>query len=241
MSENQAASPASRPSWPKLLGGLALLAALVAIGSQAGAYVDDFRAWVDGLGPAGPIVYGVVYAIAVVAAAPASLLTIAAGAAFGVWTGAVVVYVGAVVGSTVAFLIARYFARDAVARRIAGRESFAAIDRAVGEEGLKIVFLLRLSPVFPFNLLNYALGVTGVRLRDYVIGALGMIPGTFLYVYIGSLTTEVAAAASGAEQGRIVLNVVGFLATLVVTVLVARIARNALRQAGATVPEAEEA
>ncbi len=214
---------------------LALLLLLVGAGRQLGAELDAFRTWVKELGVLGPLVFAAVYAIAVVAAAPASLLTIAAGGIFGIGVGAVTVYLGAVVGSGAAFLVARYLAREAVARRIEKRPSFAAIDRAVGERGLKIVFLLRLSPVFPFNLLNYALGLTRVRFRDYMLGALGMIPGTFLYVYIGSLSTEVAVASGGgAEYGRLALQVVGGVATLVVTVLVTRIARNALRAAGAT-------
>lgn len=217
---------------------LALLAALFLLGRQAGMYIEDFRATIEGLGWTAPIVFIIAYALAVVIAAPASLLTIAAGAVFGVVQGAVAVYIGAVLGSSAAFLIARYLARDQVARRIQGNPSFAAIDRAVGEQGLKIVFLLRLSPVFPFNLLNYALGLTRVSLADYLVGALGMIPGTFLYVYIGSLSADVAAASAtsgmdDAAQGKLILQAVGGVATLVVTLLVAKIARRALREAGA--------
>lgn len=222
----------------RILLVLALLAALFLLGKQAGMYIEDFRAYIEGLGWAAPIVFIIAYALAVVIAAPASLLTIAAGAVFGVVQGAAVVYIGAVLGSSAAFLIARYLARDAVARRIQKNPGFAAIDRAVGEQGLKIVFLLRLSPVFPFNLLNYALGLTRVSLANYLVGALGMIPGTFLYVYIGSLSAEVAAASasSGADEAatfRLILQGVGGLATLVVTLLVANIARRALREAGA--------
>lgn len=214
---------------------LALLAALLLLGRLAGAYIEDFRDTIEGLGWAAPLVFVIAYALAVVIAAPASLLTIAAGAVFGVLQGAVTVYIGAVLGSSAAFLVARYLARDAVARRIRKNQGFAAIDRAVGEQGLKIVFLLRLSPVFPFNLLNYALGLTRVSLADYLVGALGMIPGTFLYVYIGSLSADVAAASAADEVaiGKLILQGVGVLATLVVTLLVANIARRALREAGA--------
>ena len=144
-------------------------------------------------------------------------------------------------GSAATFLIARYLARGWVARRIARYPRFAAVDRAVGADGLRIVFLLRLSPVFPFNLLNYALGATRVRFRDYLLGALGMLPGTFLYVYLGSLGAGVAIGASEVGGGgdgdggvgtvvKLALQAVGALATLAVTVVVARIAKQALAQ-----------
>ena len=122
-----------------------------------------------------------------------------------------------------------------VERRIEGDERFAAIDRAVGEEGRKIVFLLRLSPVFPFNLLNYALGLTKVSLIDYTIASLGMLPGTLLYVYLGKLGGDVAAVAGGVESetgtGEWIVRILGFAATLGVTVYVTRIARRALDSA----------
>jgi uncharacterized membrane protein YdjX (TVP38/TMEM64 family) len=169
-----------------------------------------------------------------VAFVPGSLLTLAAGAIFGVPSGTAYVFLAAVLGSTGAFLIARYAARGAVERRMAGDPRFAAIDDAVGREGRKIVLLLRLSPVFPFNLLNYALGLTKVRLADYLLGAIGMLPGTLLYVYTGKLAGDVAALAGGAAPERgigywAVLGV-GFAATLAVTVVVTRIARRALDQ-----------
>ena len=125
-----------------------------------------------------------------------------AGAIFGVVEGAALVFVAAVLGSTAAFLVARYVARSAVERRVASEPRFAAIDRAVGEQGRKIVLLLRLSPVFPFNLLNYGLGLTKVRLLDYVVASIGMIPGTLLYVYSGKVAGDVAAAAGGVAMER---------------------------------------
>lgn len=227
-------SPVPRPGLPvgRVLGTLVAIAALVAIGRLAGGYIDPFREWVDGLGAVGPLVFAAVYAAAVVAFVPGSALTIAGGLVFGVVEGAIVVFTGATVGATLAFLVARYLARDLVEKRIAGNRRFAAIDRAIGHEGRKIVFLLRLSPVFPFTLLNYALGLTKVRLFDYVLASLGMIPGTILYVYLGSLGAEAAsAAAGGADTGRTAIAVLGFLATLVVTVLVTRVARRALDDA----------
>jgi uncharacterized membrane protein YdjX (TVP38/TMEM64 family) len=147
----------------------------------------------------------------------------------------ILVFIAAVIGSSAAFLVSRNVARAAVERRVAGDARFAAIDRAVGAQGRKIVFLLRLSPVFPFNLLNYALGLTKVRFADYLIASLGMIPGTILYVYYGKLAGDVAALAGGAPvqkgAGYYGVLIVGLVATVIVTTIVTRIARRALREA----------
>lgn len=215
--------------------GLAALVALVLIGREAGGYVPRFAQWVDGLGPWGPLVFVVGYAVAVVAFVPGSILTLAAGAIFGLVEGTVLVLVGATLGSTAAFVVSRYLARDAVARKVEGDRRFASIDRAIEREGRRIVFLLRLSPIFPFNLLNYALGLTRVRLADYVVASLGMLPGTLLYVYSGKVAGELATlAGSGAVHrgvGYYSVIGVGFAATAIVTILVTRVARRALREA----------
>jgi uncharacterized membrane protein YdjX (TVP38/TMEM64 family) len=226
--------------WARFTAGVAALAALVFLGRAAGGYVQSFAQWVDGLGAWGPAVFIAGYAIAVVAFAPASLLTLAGGAIFGVAAGTAYVFVAAVLGSSLAFLISRYLARAAIERRLAGNEKFAAIDRAVREQGRRIVFLLRLSPAFPFNLLNYALGLTSVRFTDYLAASVGMLPGTLLYVYSGKAVGDVAALAGGAKHERgasdFALLAVGLIATAVVTTIVTRIARRALAEAtsGAT-------
>lgn len=223
------------------LGALALLAigALLLLGRTAGGQIDAFIRWVEGMGTLGAFVFVAGYAAATVAFVPGSLLTMAAGAVFGIWRGVALVFLGAVLGSTAAFLVGRYVARGAVERRIRGDARFEALDRNVEREGLKLVFLLRLTPVMPYNLLNYALGVTRVRLSHYVLGAFGMLPGTLLYVYSGRVAGDVATALGGAPVARgpgywIVLGL-GLVATIVVTVLVTRMARAALR---AEVPEA---
>ena len=212
--------------------GLVVVAGLVFLGRSAGAYVPRFAEWVDGLGALGPVVFVLGYAVAVVGFIPGSVLTLAAGAIFGLAEGTLYVFVAAVIGSTLAFLLARHGARAAIEKRIEGDARFAAIDRAVGAQGRKIVLLLRLSPVFPFNLLNYALGLTKVRLGDYLVASLGMLPGTLLYVYTGKLAGDVAAVAGGVETERGIAEWsvlgLGFAATLIVTVLVTRIARRAL-------------
>jgi uncharacterized membrane protein YdjX (TVP38/TMEM64 family) len=217
----------------RLLLGAAVLVGLVLLGREAGPYVPRFAQWVEGLGVWGPIIFITGYAAAVVAFVPASFLSLAAGAIFGLVEGCIYVFVAATLGASVAFLVSRNFARAAIERRIAGERRFAAIDRAVGAQGRRIVFLLRLSPAIPFNLLNYALGLTPVRFRDYLIASVGMIPGTLLYVYSGKLAGDVAALGASPDRGAAyyAVLVLGLAATLVVTIYVTRMARRALREA----------
>jgi len=210
------------------------LVALIFIGRELGAYVPRFATWVEGLGVWGPVAFMAGYALATVAFVPGSLLTLGAGAIFGLAKGVAYVFIAASIGATLAFLVSRYVARSAIEQRLAGNEKFSAIDDAVGEQGLKIVLLLRLSPVFPFNALNYGLGLTKVSLRDYVLAHIGMLPGSLLYVYYGKLAGDVAALAGGAETERgteywIVLGL-GLVATVIVTTIVTRIARRALKE-----------
>jgi uncharacterized membrane protein YdjX (TVP38/TMEM64 family) len=215
-----------------LLVGLAVLAIA---GRSAIESIPRFADWVSGNGAVGALLFGLGYIAAVVAFVPGSLLTLAAGTIFGLAPGTAIVFVAATLGASAAFLVSRYLARPLVERRLAGNERFAAIDRAIGQEGRKIVFLLRLSPVFPFNLLNYALGLTEVRFRDYVLASVGMLPATLLYVYYGKILGDVARVASGPPIPRgpeyYVLLGIGLAATIVVTALVTRIARRALRDA----------
>ncbi len=188
--------------------------------------------WVDSLGAVGAIAFMLIYIVATVAFLPGSILTLGAGVVFGVVLGSIYVFIGATIGATLAFLVGRYFARGWISKKIAGNAKFAAIDRAVGEEGLKIVLLTRLSPIFPFNLLNYGLGVTGVSLKDYVVASVGMIPGTIMYVYLGSLAGNIAMIG-GAEQPTNpvitwAIRIIGFIATVAVTLYVTKVARKAL-------------
>ena len=211
------------------------VAALIVAGRRAGALVPKFAAWVNGLGSWGPIVFMAGYAVACVALIPAALLTLAAGAIFGVVKGVAIVFVGASLGACAAFLIARYAARGAVERRLAGNAKFAAIDDAIGREGREIVLLLRLSPVFPFIWLNYGLGLTQIRFRDYLLAMPGILPASILYVYTGKVAGDVAALAGGVAPPRSVGHYVvlglGLAATVVVTVVITRTARRALAEA----------
>ncbi|HYG61668.1 MAG TPA: TVP38/TMEM64 family protein [Thermoanaerobaculia bacterium] len=214
---------------------VAAVAGLLLAGREAGAAIPRFAAWVQGLGVWGPLVFILGYAVATVAFVPGSLLTLAAGAIFGVVQGTLYTLAGATLGASCAFLVARYVARRAIERRIAGNARFAAIDRAVSGEGFKIVALLRLSPAFPFNLLNYALGLTRVRFLAYLGASIAMLPGTLLYVYYGKAAGSLAAALGGgatAQRGPefwITLGI-GLVATVLVTTLITRIAGRALKQ-----------
>lgn len=224
--------------WLKLIG-LACIVTMLSVATKVldlQALFQTMLAWVDGLGTWGPIAFIAIYNIATIVFIPGSILTLGGGILFGVGWGSIYVFIAATTGATLAFLIGRYLSRDWVIQQIVGNVKFAAIDQAIAREGFKIVVLTRLSPVFPFNLLNYAFGITNVSLRDYVLGSIGMIPGTILYVYIGSLLGDLAMLgtdmklSSSAERFWIILNSLGVVATVAVTLYVARIARSALQQ-----------
>ncbi|HUR95387.1 MAG TPA: TVP38/TMEM64 family protein [Gemmatimonadales bacterium] len=215
---------------------LLVIAVLVAAGGHAaGSLVPEFSAWIEGLGAWGPVAFVIGYALAAVAFVPGSLLTLAAGALFGLVKGTALVLLGATIGASVAFLVSRYLARGLVERRLAGNARFVSIDRAIGTSGRKIVLLLRLSPVFPYNVLNYALGLTRVRFADFVVACIGMLPGTLLYVYSGKVAGDVVRLAGGAPVPRgpahFASLAVGLLATIAVTTIVTRTARRALKEA----------
>src|ERR1700676_4758550 len=180
--------------------------------------MTDFLEWISSLGAVAPIVFIAAYVAACVMFIPGSIMTIGAGVLFGVFRGSIYASIGATAGATAAFLIGRYFARDWVAAKLAGNPTFNAIDAAVGREGWKIVGLTRLSPVFPFNLLNYAYGLTRVSLRDYVIASwIGMMAGVGMCTCIGWLVgdlTRLDNTRSARPAGFWILNIVGFAATI---------------------------
>lgn len=197
----------------------------------------EFFDTVQGLPEWGPALVGVAFIPVCVLCLPGSPVTLFGGFAFGgTFPGLVrvtaAVSLGSTVGATLAFLIGRYFLRDGVVRRISDHPRYRAVDEAVGRVGFRIVLLARLSPILPFNLLNYVLGVTRVSLRDYVFGSwIGMLPGTILYVYVGSTMRQLAEVFSGggkqtpAQQGLFYL---GLLATLIIVIVLSRIARKTL-------------
>jgi len=203
-------------------------------------YVLAMLEWTQGLGFWGPFFVAAFYILACVLLLPGGVITLAAGFLFGVVTGTITVSIGSTLGATAAFLVGRTFARDWVRRKVAGRPKFAAIDRAVGEQGFKIVLLTRLSPIFPFNMQNYAYGLTGVKLWKYMLASwIGMLPGTLAYVYIGSGLRSLTEVAAGQTEGGWVQRAFfwgGLAATLVVMVVVTRIAQKAMKRA---VPNAQ--
>ena len=218
-------------------GGLLLLVILLLAGRRLGGALPQFAAWVEALGVWGPAVFVAGYVVTTVAFIPGAWMTLVAGAIFGLAEGTAWVLLGATLGSAAAFLVSRYLARGLVERRVRQHPRFAALDRAVGAQGFRMVLLMRLSPVFPYNLLNYSLGLTRVRFSHYVLASIGMLPGTLLYCYYGVLAGDVARLAGGAAEPRgagyyAVLGL-GLLATVAVTTLVTRAARRALRGATA--------
>jgi uncharacterized membrane protein YdjX (TVP38/TMEM64 family) len=198
------------------------------LGEEFSAMLDRIR----GMGALAPVLFIVLYIIGAVLFVPGSVLTIGGGVLFGLLWGSIYVSIGATIGATAAFLIGRYLARDWVRRQLEGNRKFAAIDQAVGREGWKIVLLTRLSPVFPFNLLNYAFGLTAVKLRDYLLATwIGILPGTVLYVYLGSLGGNLANSRKARHTpAQWLLDIVGLLATVGVAVYASRLASRALNE-----------
>jgi uncharacterized membrane protein YdjX (TVP38/TMEM64 family) len=194
--------------------------------------VLNVLAHIQGLGPVAPLAFILIYAFAVVALVPASLLTIAGGAVFGLIRGVIYALIGATLGSTAAFLLGRHVARRLVARRLAAMPRFAAIERAVSARGRRIVFLLRLSPVVPFNVLNYALGLTTISVWDFIAASLGTVPGAVVYSYGGKVTGEALALAGQAHMPKdasyYVVLLGGLAATVAATMVVTRTAQRAL-------------
>jgi len=181
-----------------------------------------------------PLLFIAAYVAASIAFVPGSLLTLLAGAVFGLARGVPIVFTGAVLGSSAAFGIARTFARDRVIHWIERDPRAAAVSDAVAGEALKVVFLLRLSPLVPYNLANYVLGASRVPFRDFLVGSIGMLPGTVLYTYYGKVIGDVAAVAAGTAPprgpGYYALIATGLVATIVVTWLITRDARRRLAQ-----------
>src|SRR6058998_2658388 len=234
--------PAAKSALGRLIALVAIVIALFLVMRflPVREWLRSFNDWVGQMGIAGIFIFIGVYAVATVLMAPGSILTIGAGFAFGLWKGFLAISAGATFGASLAFLVARFIAREkieAIARR---NETFRKIDNAIGKQCAKLIFLLRLSPIIPFNLSNYFYGLTAVKFWPYVLASwIGMMPGTFLYVYIGTAGKTAASAAAGGEAMKHgwqywTLISFGLAATVVVTIWVTKIARDALRKTEAT-------
>jgi uncharacterized membrane protein YdjX (TVP38/TMEM64 family) len=222
----------------KIIKGIVLLAIAAGVISlliflPVKEYLVALLEWTKSLGAVGPIVVAAAYVVACVLFVPGSILTIGAGFLFGVGIGALTVSIGSTLGAAAAFLVGRTLARKWIADKVTGNKKFAAIDEAVGKEGFKLVLLLRLSPIFPFNLLNYALGLTRVSFWKYFFASwLGMLPATIMYVYFGSAArslTDIAAGNLQGGAGQQVFFWIGLAATIVVAVFVTKIASKSLK------------
>jgi uncharacterized membrane protein YdjX (TVP38/TMEM64 family) len=218
-----------------VLAGLVIGLLLVARRIPLASRLVSLESWIRGLGVWGPLVYGLIYVAAVVALAPASALTVAAGVLFGPVVGTVTASLASTTGAALAFLIARYLARDAVARKLGADPRFAAIDRAIARSGWIIVALLRLSPAVPFNLQNYLYGLTAIGFWTCVLtSGIAMLPGTVMYVYLGYIgRAGIEAATGGAGRARTPVEwaflIIGLGATVAVTIFVTWLARRAMQ------------
>ena len=220
-------SPRSR----KIAIGIALVAVVAAMVFVVPAkqWTVSLLAWMHGQGAIAVVIFAVAYVLAALLLIPGSALTLGAGFVYGAVWGTLLVVPASVTAAVVAFAISRRLARRWVAARVQQRPKFAALDRALGRSGFKITLLVRLSPIFPFGLLNYALGVTEIRFREYFMAsAIGMLPGTIAYVYLGSLVTS--ATGLGSPAGRSWLYWMGGALTIVASIVITVIARQALRR-----------
>jgi uncharacterized membrane protein YdjX (TVP38/TMEM64 family) len=196
-----------------------------------GEWLRSFQTYVKSAGALGYVIYIFVYALCVVAFVPASILTLGAGAIFGFVGGTIVVVIGATIGATLAFLLARGVMRKRIEKMTASNARFRALDRAIAAEGTKIVFLVRLAVVFPFTYINYAFGLTAIPLSRYVVATfLGIIPATAAFVFASSAATS-AATTSTSSITKIVY-IAGGVVAIAVSVLIGRIATKAIQRAG---------
>ncbi len=231
----ETAEPEVGRSFPiaKVAIGLTLLVAAIVLIKMlpTDEWLAAVQNYVQGLGVTGWVVYALVYAVCCVFFVPATILTLGAGVIFGIGKGGVIVVFGATLGATLSFLLARTVLRERVETMTSGNAKFRALDKAIEREGAKIVFLIRLAPIFPFTYINYAFGLTGVRTLPYTLATFfGIMPGTFAFVYLGFSGAQ--AAAGAADQTRLIINVVGAVLAVVATVFVARVATKAIKRAG---------
>ncbi len=220
--------------WIAIAGGLIALSVAISF-LPVGEWVKSFTDWIRHLGVAGAFIFIGVYALAALLFLPGAIFTIAAGLVYGIVAGTAVAIVGATLGAGIAFLAGRYLFRNRIKKFAGKNKKFGAIDDAIGKQGWKIVGLLRLSPLIPFNVSNYFYGITAIGFWPYLLASfVGMLPGTLLYAYLGAIGQ---AGLSGGKKGYSPLEWtflgIGLLATIGVTIFVSRLAKNALKKTGA--------
>jgi uncharacterized membrane protein YdjX (TVP38/TMEM64 family) len=226
-----------------LLLGLAAVAVIALYAFNLQGMLHAGWLWLMGLGSSDPLTFILFFNLATLLCVPASLLAIRAGFVFGLGWGSLYVLVAAIIGATLAFLMGRHLAHQWVWRKIEHNVRFYAIAQSVAHEGWKIVLLTRLSPLFPFNLTNYAFGVTQISLKNYIVGSLGILPGTVLYTYMGALANELSmtefsstSMPLGIQIAQWGMRLTGLAATVLVTLYINRVAKRALNQRVAAVP-----
>lgn len=213
----------------KLVAALIVVAALVVVGSQLPLQqlAEDFLAWVSGLGSWGPAIFGLVYALAVIVLLPTWPLSIGAGILFGAGPGLGFALLAAAAGGVVSFGLGRTVMGATARRWIDGHPRLRAVDREIQRRGWIAALLLRLSPLTPWNILNYVLGVTRLSLRGYLASLPAMAPVLSLYVILGASMGRIAAPGErGTSPVERVLLGIGLVSTVVVTVWLARVARR---------------
>jgi uncharacterized membrane protein YdjX (TVP38/TMEM64 family) len=214
----------------KLAIGLAVLAALIVAFRMlpVADWLRAFQTYVRGLGPLGYVVYALGYGV-IGTFVPASILTLGAGAIFGLAGGSIVVLIGATIAASLSFFLARTILRHRIEAMTAANPKFRAVDRAIAREGAKIVVLVRLAAVFPFLFMNYAFGLTGIRYDRYLMATiLGILPGTIAFVWLGAAGAELATQ----HTAKTIITIAGAVIALAVSVFVARIAARAIHNAG---------
>lgn len=245
------------PKWSKYfkIGAILILIAIlvfVVVDSTVGdsrvkSVLTDFLDAVEDLGFWGAVLFALVYVVATVLLIPGTILTLGAGFVFtrtnggdnvaGTLIATAVVFVGATAGATLAFIFARFLLRDAATKLTEKYKVFRAIDKAIETNGLKIVFLLRLSPAIPFNVLNYILGTTNVTLREYVLACFGLLPGTIAFCFVGSTLGSLSDVEEGGENSdgsgdtaKLIILIVGGVASIIAVVLITIYARRELKK-----------
>lgn len=224
-----------------ILAGLLLVGVIGGFGGvgyfykdQINAFLTQFSGFIEGNGPAGYALFVAVYAGLEILAIPAIPLTMSAGLLFGSITGTIIVSISGTVAASAAFLIARYFARDRILKLVEGNKKFLAIDKSIGENGFRVVTLLRLSPLIPFSLGNYLYGLTSVKFVPYVLGSwLGMLPGTWAYVSAGAFGRAIIQEESNVGltggNGQLLTLGLGLLATALAAAYVTKLAQDAVK------------